>query len=54
MDYKAETDTEFEYNYMFDFNELSVDFPLYYFSLNNYICNDYVDEVVSFDLKIGI
>ena len=51
MDYKAETDTEFEYNYMFDFNELSVDFPLYYFSLNNYICNDYVDEVVSFDLK---
>lgn len=51
MDYKAETDTEFEYNYMFDFNELSVDFPLYYFSLNNYVFNDYVDEVVSFDLK---
>ena len=51
MDYKAETDTEFEYNYMFDFNELSVDFPLYYFSLNNYAFNDYVDEVVSFDLK---
>lgn len=51
MDYKAETDTEFEYNYMFDFNELSVDFPLYYFSLNNYVSNDYVDEVVSFDLK---
>ena len=52
MDYKAETDTEFEYNYMFDFNELSVDFPLYYFSLNNYVFNDYVDEVVSFDLKL--
>ena len=51
MDYKAETDTEFEYNYMFDFNELSVDFPLYYFSLNNYVSNDYVDEVVSFNLK---
>lgn len=51
MDYKAETDTEFEYNYMFDFNELSVYFPLYYFSLNNYVSNDYVDEVVSFDLK---
>lgn len=51
MDYKAETDTEFEYNYMFDFNELSVDFPLYYFSLNNYVSSDYVDEVVSFDLK---
>ena len=51
MDYKAETDTEFEYNYMFDFNELSVDFPIYYFSLNNYVSNDYVDEVVSFDLK---
>ena len=51
MDYKAETDTEFEYNYMFDFNELSVDFPIYYFSLNNYVSNDYVDEVVSFNLK---
>lgn len=51
MDYKAETDTEFEYNYMFDFNELSVDFPLYYFSLNNYVSNDYVDEVISFNLK---
>ena len=51
MDYKAETDTELEYNYMFDFNELPVDFPLYYFSLNNYVSNDYVDEVVSFDLK---
>ena len=51
MDYKAETDTEFEYNYMFDLNELSVDFPLYYFSLNNYVSNDYVDEVVSFNLK---
>ena len=51
MDYKAETDTEFKYNYMFDFNELPVDFPLYYFSLNNYVSNDYVDEVVSFNLK---
>ena len=51
MDYKAETDTEFEFNYMFDFNELSVDFSLYYFSLNNYVSNDYVDEVVSFNLK---
>ena len=51
MDYKAETDTEFEYNYMFDFNELSVDFPIYYFSLNNYVSNNYVDDVVSFDLK---
>ena len=51
MDYKADTDTEFEYNYMFDFNELSVDFPIYYFSLNNYVSNDYVDEVVSFNLK---
>ena len=51
MDYKAETDTEFEYNYMFDFNELAVDFPIYYFSLNNYVSNNYVDDVVSFDLK---
>ena len=30
---------------------MSVDFPIYYFSLNNYVSNDYVDEVVSFNLK---
>ena len=51
FDYKSETDKNFKYNYMFDFNEINVDYPIYYFSLNNYISNDYVDELISFNLK---
>ncbi len=51
IDYKNDTDKEFEYNYMFDLNDILVDFPVYYFSLNNYVSNGYVDNVVSFDLK---
>ena len=51
LSYKCETDLDFKYNYMFEFDELIVDFPLYYFSLNNYVSNSYVEDVISFDLK---
>ena len=51
LSYKSETDLDFKYNYMFEFDELIVDFPLYYFSLNNYVSNSYVEEVISFNLK---
>ena len=51
LSYKCETDLDFKYNYMFEFDELIVDFPLYYFSLNNYVSNSYVEDVISFNLK---
>ena len=51
LSYKSETDLDFKYNYMFEFDELIVDFPLYYFSLNNYVSNSYVEDVISFNLK---
>ena len=51
VNYKEEKDTNYDGIYMFDFNLLKVDFPVYYASLNNIIDNDYVGESYSFDIK---
>ena len=49
--YKEEKDVDFTGDYMFDFNELKVDYPVYYSSLNNLSSNDYVSKKYSFDVK---
>lgn len=51
LTYKSESDVDFNYDYMFNLNDLLVDFPIYYFSLDNYIANDYVSDKISFSLK---
>ena len=49
--YKEDKDVTFTGNYMFGFDELKVDYPIYYSSLNNLSFNDYVDKKYSFDVK---
>jgi len=49
--FKEEKDTAFNYDYMCNFNELDVSFPIYYSSLSNVFTNDYVSEAISFDVK---
>ena len=49
--YKEEKDVDFTGNYMFDFNELKVDYPVYYSSLNNLSSNEDVSKKYSFDVK---
>lgn len=51
LTYKSESDVDFNYDYMFNLNDLLVDFPIYYFSLDNYTANDYVSDKISFSLK---
>ena len=49
--YKESKDTEFNGNYMFNLNEISVDYPMYYFSLNNLTSNVNISDVVDFGVK---
>ncbi|MBQ6323300.1 MAG: transcription-repair coupling factor [Bacilli bacterium] len=51
IDYKKEKDALFDYEYMFDFNKLVVDFPIYYSSLNNLKSGSYINNLHSFDVK---
>ena len=49
--YKESKDTEFNGNYMFNLNEISVDYPMYYFSLNNLTSNVNISDVIDFGVK---
>ena len=49
--YKESKDTEFSGNYMFNLNDISVDYPMYYFSLNNLTSNVNISDVVDFGVK---
>ena len=49
--YKESKDTEFNGNYMFNLNDISVDYPMYYFSLNNLTSNVNISDVVNFGVK---
>ena len=51
VNYKQEKDIDYDGIYMFDFNSINVDYPVYYFSLNNVSNNDYVVDKYSFDIK---
>ena len=49
--YKESKDVDFSGNYMFNLNDISVDFPMYYFSLNNLTNNVKISDVVDFGVR---
>ena len=51
VEYKKEKDTLYTGNYMFDISELKVDYPVYYFSLNNINSSNYISSSYSFNIK---
>ncbi len=51
VSYKEDKDTDFSGNYMFDLNELKVDYPIYYHSLNNMSTNELESSHYTFQLK---
>ena len=51
IEYRNSKDTEFDLEYMMDFNKIHVDFPVYYFSLNNLTYGTYVSHVLNFGVR---
>ena len=51
IEYRNSKDNEFDLEYMMDFNKIHVDFPVYYFSLNNLTYGSYVSQVVNFGVR---
>ena len=51
VEYNEEKKITFDGNYMFDFNSIKVDYPMYYFSLDNLTSNDYVSDVINFKVR---
>ncbi len=50
-EYRNSKDIEFDLDYMMDFNKIHVDFPVYYFSLNNLTYGDYVSTITNFGVR---
>lgn len=51
LTYREEKDVSFDKNYMFDFNELKVIYPMYYFSFSNMTHFDFVSSMVDLNVK---
>jgi len=51
LTYKEEKDNDFDYNYMLEFDQISVNYPIYYSSLNNLNSNNYISDLYNFDVK---
>ena len=51
IEFRHEKDTEFKGNYMYEFNKLDVDYPIYYYSLNNLSANDNVSKMYDLNVK---
>ena len=51
LEFKKEKDTEFKGNYMHEFNKLDVEYPIYYYSLNNLSVNDNVSKMYDLNVK---
>jgi len=49
--YKESKDIDFNGNYMFDFNKLSVNYPIYYMSIDNIISTDYIKDIYNFNVR---
>ena len=49
--YKESKDVDFSGNYMFNLSDITVNFPMYYFSLNNLTNNVNISDVVDFGVK---
>ncbi len=51
LDYKAEKDTDFDDHYMFELDELKIDYPIYYMGINN-ISNDInITSTINFNVR---
>ncbi len=51
LTYKNDKDVDYDGNYIFSFEELKVNYPVYYYSLNNVNQSDRVSSSYSFDIK---
>ena len=51
LTFKTEKDTDFDGRYMFEFNELVEDFPIYFSSINNISTSDDVTSLYDFSVK---
>ena len=51
IEYRNDKDTLYDGNYMFSFSDINVDYPLYYFSLNNVNSNSNVSHMYNFSVK---
>ena len=51
IEFRHEKDIEFKGNYMHEFNKLDVDYPIYYYSLNNLSANDNVSKMYDLNVK---
>ena len=51
MEYKNEKDTDFNMDYMVNLEEISVDYPIYYNSLDNINNNSYISSSINFNVK---
>ena len=50
--YKESKDINFTGNYMFNFNDIKSDFPIYYMSINNVINSKNVAELYNFSSTV--
>ena len=51
VEFRSEKDSDFEGKYMNDFSNLSVEYPIYYYSLNNLNSNEKVSKMYDFGIK---
>ena len=51
VEFKKNKDINYNGDYIFHFNELSEEFPIYYMSLNNMSSANYLNEMVDYDVK---
>ena len=51
IEFRREKDIEFKGNYMHEFNKLDVEYPIYYYSLNNLSANDNVSKMYDLNVK---
>ncbi len=51
IEFRREKDIEFKGNYMHEFNKLDVEYPIYYYSLNNLSANDNVYKMYDLNVK---
>ena len=51
LEYQKDKDFDFKGNYFFDFNKIVVDFPIFYFSLNNIIQDKSISPIYDFKVR---
>ena len=51
VEFRKEKDSDFDGKYMNDFSKLPMEYPIYYYSLNNLNSNDKVSKMYDFNIK---